>query len=98
MAKGSLKILNILEIPCCGLWPGMLKLALRLHSQEFKCPPAGEPGGYLCHMNVADPDEIWKKAMASGATQIAELKTHFWGDYYGSFKDPYGFEWAVMKA
>ena len=67
-------------------------------TQELKCPPAGEPGGYLCHMNVADPDEIWKKAMASGATQIAELKTQFWGDYYGSFKDPYGFEWAVMKA
>ena len=56
------------------------------------------PGGYLCHVNLADPDEIWKKAMASGATQIAELKTQFWGDYYGSFKDPYGFEWAVVKA
>ena len=67
-------------------------------TQEFKCPPAGEPGGYLCHVNLADPDEIWKKAMASGATQIAELKTQFWGDYYGSFKDPYGFKWAVMKA
>lgn len=58
----------------------------------------GEPCGVLCHLNVADPDTIWKKAMANGATQSVELKTQFWGDYFGSFKDPFGFEWAVMKA
>ena len=66
-------------------------------THEIKLRPNVKPDGYLCHMNVADPDNIWKKAMASGATQIAELKAQFWGDYYGSFKDPYGFEWAIDK-
>lgn len=66
-------------------------------SNNFKLRLEGEPRGYLSHMNVPDPDDIWKKAMANGATQVVELKDQFWGDYFGIFKDPYGFEWAVMK-
>ena len=47
-------------------------------------------------MNLADPGSVCKKTVANGATQVVELKTQFWGDYYGAFKDPYGFEWVVM--
>lgn len=66
-------------------------------SDDFKPRLEGNPRGYLSHMNVPDPDGIWKKAMANGANQVVELKKQFWGDYYGVFKDPYEFEWGVMK-
>ena len=66
-------------------------------SSEFESCPEGETRNYISHLNLADPDGVWKKAMANGATQVVELKTQYWGDYFGVFKDPYGFQWAVMK-
>lgn len=66
-------------------------------SDDFKPRLEGAPRGYLSHMNVLDPDAVWKKAIANGASEVVKLKVQFWGDYYGVFKDPYGFEWAIMK-
>ncbi len=76
---------------------GTLYMCDLLGSDDFKPRLEGAPRGYLSHMNVPDPDSVWKKAMANGASQVVELKNQFWGDYYGIFKDPYMFEWAVMK-
>lgn len=53
--------------------------------------------GFLAHVSVADPDSIWKKAMANGGTVVMELKNQHWGDYYGMFCDPFGFSWAVAR-
>ena len=49
----------------------------------------------MCHLNVEDAVPIWKKAMEGGATTVVKLETQCWGDLYGSFRDPYGYEWAV---
>lgn len=57
----------------------------------------GEPRGFLCHLVVTDPRLIWEKAMGNGANVVTELKVQFWGDLYGSFRDPFGYEWAVSK-
>ena len=65
---------------------------------EDQVKTAGEPKGFMLHLNVADPDFIWKKAIANGASQVMELKKQFWGDYYGTFCDPFGYEWAIRKA
>lgn len=59
---------------------------------------AGDPQGFLCHLIVPDPNAVWKKAMANGATAVMELKVQSWGDLYGSFKDPFGFGWAIARA
>lgn len=56
-----------------------------------------EPGGFICHMCLEDPDAVWKKAMANGSTALVELKVQSWGALYGSFKDPFGFAWSVAK-
>ncbi len=56
-----------------------------------------EPGGFLCHMCLEDPNATWKKAMANGSTVIQELKMQSWGALYGSFKDAFGFAWSVSK-
>ena len=53
--------------------------------------------GFTLHMNVPDPDSIWKRAMGNGGVVVTELKQQFWGDYYGTFQDPFGYQWAVLK-
>ena len=40
-------------------------------------------------------DAVWRKALENGATVCSELKVQFWGDKYGTFLDPMGFQWAV---
>ena len=53
--------------------------------------------GFILHLNVSDPDAIWKKAMGNGGIEIVPLKNQFWGDYYGQFQDPFGYVWSVLK-
>lgn len=57
----------------------------------------GEPRGVSFQLECADPDAIWKKAMDNNATQIIPLKMQFWGELFGSFKDPLGYEWALRR-
>ena len=57
----------------------------------------GEPRGVVFQLECVDPDTIWKKAMANNATAVIPLKMQFWGELYGTFKDPMGYEWAVRR-
>lgn len=67
--------------------------------QEGSLLPAGSKSrGIVCHLNVKNPDAVWKKAMDNGAQKVVELKVQFWGDIYGSFYDPFGYEWAVCAS
>lgn len=54
--------------------------------------------GFVLHLNVSEPDLIWKRAMGNGGVTVMELKQQFWGDYYGMFQDPFGYQWSVLKA
>jgi PhnB protein len=47
------------------------------------------------HLNVADVDAAWKKAVAAGATVEMPLADMFWGDRYGVLKDPFGHSWSM---
>ena len=51
----------------------------------------------MIHLYVEDAVPIWKKAMEGGATTVVKLETQFWGDLFGSFRDPYGYEWGVCS-
>jgi PhnB protein len=42
---------------------------------------------------VADPDETYRRAMAAGATSIAEPADMFFGERAASVLDPYGNHW-----
>ena len=57
----------------------------------------GEPRGVSFQLECADPKTIWQKAMDNNATQVIPLKMQFWGELYGSFKDPLGYEWALRR-
>lgn len=68
-----------------------------LPEQSNSNPPPGDKHGVICHINVPDPELVWKKAMGNGATAIVELKVQDWGELYGCFRDTFGFEWSVRK-
>jgi PhnB protein len=46
-------------------------------------------------MYVEDVDTLVKKAADAGATITTEVADQFWGDRFGSIKDPFGHVWSI---
>jgi PhnB protein len=46
-------------------------------------------------MYVEDVDAFVKRAVDAGATVTMEVKDQFWGDRFGSIKDPFGHSWSI---
>ena len=57
----------------------------------------GEPRGVEFQLECADPETMWKKAMDNNATAVVPLKMQYWGELYGTFRDPLGYEWALRR-
>jgi PhnB protein len=49
------------------------------------------------HMQVADADAAWSKAVSAGAEIVFPLKDQFWGDRYGQVRDPFGHKWSIAQ-
>jgi PhnB protein len=47
------------------------------------------------HLNVADADVSFQRAVDAGATVTMPLDNMFWGDRYGKLVDPFGHEWSI---
>jgi uncharacterized glyoxalase superfamily protein PhnB len=47
------------------------------------------------HLMVHDVDAAFARAVAAGATVTMELADQFWGDRYGSLRDPFGHHWSL---
>jgi PhnB protein len=47
------------------------------------------------HLQMADVDVFWERAVAGGVTVTMPLADQFWGDRYGQFTDPFGHKWSV---
>ena len=56
---------------------------------------ATAPGSTTLHLQVADADAAWNRALEAGATEKFPLADQFWGDRYGQVMDPYGFTWSI---
>lgn len=54
-------------------------------------------GGSAVTLNLYtnDVDQLFKQAVAAGATVVMPLANQFWGDRYGQVKDPFGHSWAL---
>lgn len=53
--------------------------------------------GYTLQLHLA-ADEIdawWKRAIDAGCTEEVPLQVMFWGDRWGSLRDPFGVAWAM---
>lgn len=46
---------------------------------------------------VSDVDEVMRKAMEAGATEITPATDHDYGYRQGMFKDPFGHYWQIQK-
>jgi PhnB protein len=59
--------------------------------------PPKELGGTSASvfMYVEDVDAVVQKAVDSGATIAMEVADQFWGDRFGSIKDPFGHVWSI---
>lgn len=53
--------------------------------------------GFVLHLNVSNPDVVWKRALGKGGVTVMELKQQGWG-YYGRFQDPFGYQWSILQA
>jgi PhnB protein len=49
------------------------------------------------HINAADSQAVWDKALKHGAKSLMNLDIAPWGAKYGTFADPYGFQWSLNE-
>jgi PhnB protein len=46
---------------------------------------------------VEDADPWWERAVVAGCEIRSELKVEFWGDRFGTLRDPYGVNWGINE-
>ncbi len=68
---------------------------------EFGGP--GSPnimGGTTCaiHVETPDPDLLYDRVIAAGATPVTLIQTMFWGERQGLLRDPFGHRWSIAAA
>jgi len=47
------------------------------------------------HLFVRDADAVFERAIGAGAKAGMPIQDMFWGDRYGSLKDPFGHNWSI---
>ncbi len=47
------------------------------------------------HLQVTDVDDVFKSAVAAGASIKMPIKEEFWGDRMGIVEDPFGHNWSI---
>jgi PhnB protein len=52
------------------------------------------PKGITLHLAVDDADRWYNRAVEAGCTVEMEIADQFWGDRYGSVRDPSGHSWS----
>jgi PhnB protein len=64
---------------------------------QFATRPPKELGGTSASilMYVEDVDAVVKRAVDAGATISMEVSDQFWGDRFGTIKDPFGHVWSI---
>ncbi len=59
--------------------------------------PQVAPQGYTMTIMVDDIAAWWDRAVAAGFTVEMPYQEMFWGDIFGSLKDPFGIVWAMNQ-
>jgi PhnB protein len=57
----------------------------------------GEAELVTLHINTADSQPVWDKALKHGAKSLMKLDVAPWGAKFGIFSDPYGFKWSLHE-
>jgi PhnB protein len=51
----------------------------------------------MVHFYSEDATDSWNKAMEAGVEVIMPLDMTFWGDRYGTLRDPFGHIWSIAS-
>jgi len=62
---------------------------------EFSQSKVRPMGGFTIHMEVDDVDAWFKRAIDAGCEVKMPLEDQFWGDRYGSLRDPFDVDWSL---
>jgi PhnB protein len=62
---------------------------------EYSQSQVREMGGFTIHLQVDDADAWYERAVAAGCEVRMPLEDQFWGDRYGSVRDPFGVDWSI---
>lgn len=65
--------------------------------QKPSTPEALGGSPVILHLQVANADTQWKKAVEAGAEVLTPLADQFWGDRYGQLRDPFGHKWSISQ-
>lgn len=57
-----------------------------------------DPAGFSIHLQVTGIDAWWKRAVDAGCEVRMPLEKQFWGDRFGSLRDPWGVEWSLGQS
>ena len=61
-------------------------------------PEKAKDKGVLFQLNIeneTEGDRLWKSALDNGAKVKDVFQVQFWGDKFGIFEDPFGYEWSL---
>ncbi|WP_157250330.1 VOC family protein [Nonomuraea typhae] len=61
-------------------------------------PPTLGGSPVLILLEVDDPSEVERQALAAGGASEMPVQEMFWGEKYGVVRDPFGHRWAVTTA
>ncbi len=62
---------------------------------EYSKSQVRDMGGFTIHLQVDDTDAWWNRAVAAGCEIRMPLENQFWGDRYGSLRDPFAIDWSI---
>lgn len=71
--------------------------ALMIGDSTIEMGEGPEPKEQGLYVYVEDPDAVYNRAIATGATSIYEPADHFYGERSGGFRDPAGNSWFVAR-
>jgi PhnB protein len=73
------------------------QLGEELQGMNTPSPQRLDGSPIVLHICVENIDELWNRAVASGAQVTMPLANQFWGARYGQVLDPFGFTWALFS-
>lgn len=76
--------------------------SILMMSEEFpefgsKGPLALGGSPVSLHLYVEDVDKAWARAVGAGCNITMPLEDTFWGDRFGSLRDPFGHLWSLAS-
>jgi len=93
------EVLNVSHIPDGRVMHATVRIGDSMLMLNDEFPEMGshatDSSNVTIHAYFENVDDIFKKALAAGATQKMPLADQFWGDRYGQVVDPYGIRWSL---